>query len=116
MKRSFHSRASRDVRPRRQSAALRSIALSVERDSASVLLSCILHGKPTVAALQALAQREGHSCMNTSTAYTVKHIQTHSFHLPSLMGGGMILEDADFNDAFCSHLDNKGIGKGWKAK
>ena len=28
-----------------------------------------------VAALHAIAQREGHSCMNTSTAYTVKHIQ-----------------------------------------
>ena len=75
MKRSFHSRASRDVRPHRQSAARRSMVSPVERDSASVLLSCILHGKPTVAALQALAQREGHSCMNTSTAYTVKHIQ-----------------------------------------
>ena len=38
-----------------------------------------------VAALQALAQRKGHPGMNTSTAYTVKHIQllTHSFNLES---------------------------------
>ena len=41
--------------------------------------------------------------MNTGTAYTVKHIQKG----PPL---------AFANYAFCSHLDNKGIGKGWKAK
>ena len=33
----------------------------------------------------------------------------------SLMGSGMVLEDVDFNDAFCSHLNNRNIGKNWKA-
>ncbi len=77
MKRSFHSRASRVVRSRRQSAARRSVALSGERFSlGSFVMHSAREAQVAVAALQALAQREGHLCMNTSTAYTVKHIQT----------------------------------------
>ena len=33
----------------------------------------------------------------------------------SLMGSGMVLKDVDFNNAFCSHLNNRNIGKNWKA-
>ena len=76
MKRSFHSRASRVARVRRQAAARRSVALSGERFSlGSFVMHSAREAQVAVAALQALAQREGHSCMNTSTAYTVKHIQ-----------------------------------------
>ena len=34
----------------------------------------------------------------------------------SLMGRGMILRPVDFTDAFCSHLNNIGIGDGWRAE
>ena len=34
----------------------------------------------------------------------------------SLMGRGMILEKNDFNDAFCSHIDEETYGKSWKAQ
>ena len=73
MNTTFHSCASRDVRPRRRcgGVAERSFVGGERFSLGSFVMHSAREAQVAVAALQALAQREGHSCMNTSTAYTV---------------------------------------------
>ena len=70
-----------------------------------------------------VAQGKGGLGRRTDMAYTVKHIQKGQVHPfkgndeanpRSLMGRGMVLEDVDFNHAFCSHLNNRNVGIVWE--